>query len=85
MSYLFIKNLFQREQFVFFHKKLKIKKKTKRTQKTHFWGFLGGYFGWVFNCQPCLHVDAVPAVVGRVALFQLGEHAAEVGQIGRPG
>jgi hypothetical protein len=34
MSYLIIKNLFQREKFVlfYFHKKFKIKKK----QKTHF-------------------------------------------------
>ncbi len=22
-----------------------------------FWGFLGGFFGWVFYCQPCLKVE----------------------------
>ncbi len=37
----------------YFHKKLKIKKKTKKTKKKHFqWVFLGGFFffffGWVF-------------------------------------
>jgi hypothetical protein len=50
MSYLFIKNLFQREKFVIiFIKNLKIKK----TKKTFVVGFLGGFFGWVFYCQPC--------------------------------
>jgi hypothetical protein len=83
MSYLFIKNLFHREKFVLFSKKLKILKTKKK--KTFLVGFLSGFFGWVFwvgfYCQPCLHVNAVPAVKGRVALFQLCEHAAEVGQL----
>ncbi len=42
MSYLFIKNQFQREKFVYFHKKLKITPK-----KTFLVGFLGVFF-WVF-------------------------------------
>jgi hypothetical protein len=47
---LFIKNLFEREKFVLFHKK---NKKFKKTQKKTFlvgffrWVFLG-FFGWVF-------------------------------------
>ncbi len=41
MSYLFIKNLFQREKFVLFSKKIKNLKKPKK-------GSLGSFFGWVF-------------------------------------
>jgi hypothetical protein len=64
MSYLFIKNLFQREKFVLFSKKIKNLKKPK---KTFLVSFLSGFFGWVFlgffmtvfYCQPCLgHVTA---------------------------
>jgi hypothetical protein len=61
MSYLFIKNRFQREKFVFiFIKNQKIKKTHKTPQKKTFLvGFLCGFFwfflgGWVFYCQPCL-------------------------------
>jgi len=50
MSYLFIKNLFQREKFVLFSKKFF--KKNQKTQKKQFywfflvvfWAFLGGFF-----------------------------------------
>jgi hypothetical protein len=48
-------------------------------------GFFGWFFWVVFYCQPCLYVDAVPAVECHVALFQLREHAAEVGQVRGPG
>jgi hypothetical protein len=50
MSYLFIKNLFQREKFVYFHRKIK-NEKTKKNILMGFSGvFLGGFwfFGWVF-------------------------------------
>jgi hypothetical protein len=51
MSYLFIKNLFHREKFVYFHKKIKktIKKPQKKTFLVRFLGgFFGFFFGWVF-------------------------------------
>jgi hypothetical protein len=42
MSFLFIKNLFQREKFVLFSLKIK---KIKKTQKNAFLvGLLGGFF-----------------------------------------
>jgi hypothetical protein len=41
-SYLFIKNIFQRESFYYFLKKLKILKKPKTL-------FLVGFFRWVFR------------------------------------
>jgi hypothetical protein len=44
MSYLFIKNLFQREKFVLFSKKLKILK----NQKTTFLVEFSRWFFWVF-------------------------------------
>jgi hypothetical protein len=47
MSYLFIKNLFQREKFVLFSYKLKIKKKQKNIFSSFLCGFLG-FFGWFF-------------------------------------
>jgi hypothetical protein len=42
MSYLFIKNLFQREKFVLFSKKKFKKNPQKKT-------FLVGFFRWVFG------------------------------------
>jgi hypothetical protein len=47
MSYLFIKNLFQREEFVLFS--FKIKNLKKPIKKTFLVGVLGGFFGffWV--------------------------------------
>jgi hypothetical protein len=51
MSYLFIKNQFQREKSVLFSQKLKIQKKPK---KNIFSGFLGVFLGGFFYCQPCL-------------------------------
>jgi hypothetical protein len=46
MSYLFIKNQFQRENFVLFSKKIKkFKKPKKKTFLVGFLGFLGGFFG----------------------------------------
>jgi hypothetical protein len=47
MTYLFIKNLFEREKFVLFSKKIKNLKNPKNPQKTFLVGFLGGFF-WVF-------------------------------------
>ncbi len=44
MSYLFFKNLFQKEKLVLFSKKIK----NKKNPKTHFSGFFGGFFRWVF-------------------------------------
>jgi hypothetical protein len=54
MSYLFIKNQFQREKFVLFSLKiLKFKKNPKNIFSGFFsWVFLG-FFRWVFYCQPC--------------------------------
>jgi hypothetical protein len=58
MSYLFIKNLFQRDKSLYyFQKKFKIKKNQKHPKKTFLVVFLGGFlvfcfffgfFGWVF-------------------------------------
>jgi hypothetical protein len=60
MSYLFIKNLFQKEKSLYYlRKKLKIKKNKKT--------FLGGFFGWVFYCEPCL--DSRQGPVGQPALL----------------
>ena len=48
-TYLFIKNLFEREKLVLFSLKIKNLKKTKKTQKNPLLvGFLGGFFRWVF-------------------------------------
>jgi hypothetical protein len=49
MSYLFIKNLFQREKFVIFSRKNKNKNKTQKPSfDGFFWVFWVGFFGWVF-------------------------------------
>jgi hypothetical protein len=54
MSYLFIKNLLQREKFVpgiIFIKNKKFQKPQKTKKKSFLVGFLGGFFGffgWVF-------------------------------------
>jgi hypothetical protein len=72
MSYLFIKNLFQREKSLnYFHKKFKkLKKPKKTTQKP----FLVGFFRWVilgffwvgfFYCQPCLQDQLAHATAAR--------------------
>jgi hypothetical protein len=52
MSYLLIKICFKEKSLFYFHKKLKIKK------KPFLWVFIGGFFGWVFYCQPCLRHKA---------------------------
>ncbi len=52
MSYLFIKNLFQREKLVLFSKKIKNFKKTKKPKINIFGGFLGGFFGGFFWWVP---------------------------------
>ncbi len=48
MSYLFIKNKFQRKKIVLFSKKLKIQKKQKNPKNIFSgffrWGFFGGGF-----------------------------------------
>jgi hypothetical protein len=49
MSYLFIKIWFKEKSLYYFHKKFNIKKKPKNPFLV---GFLGGFFGWVFYCQP---------------------------------
>jgi hypothetical protein len=66
MSYLFIKNLFQRQKFVLFSYKIKnLKKNKKKTLLVSFlggffcffgWVFWVGFFEWVFYCQPCLQL-----------------------------
>jgi hypothetical protein len=39
----------------YFHKKLKILKNQKKPKKNIFIGFFsGGFFGWVFYCEPWL-------------------------------
>jgi hypothetical protein len=48
MSYLFIKNLFQ--SLYYFHKNKKNKK--IKIKNPCLVGFLGGFFGWGFYCQP---------------------------------
>jgi hypothetical protein len=64
MSYLFTKNLFQREKFVLLKKK---KFKFKKPKKTFLVVFLGGFFGWFFYCQPCnkAHTSEI-SLVGRL-------------------
>jgi hypothetical protein len=54
-TYLFIKNLFEREKFVLFSKKLKKKKKTFLVGffRWFFGFFLGGFF-WVGFLMPTL-------------------------------
>jgi hypothetical protein len=50
---LFIKNLFQREQFVLFSYIIKNLKNPKKNKKPHFdWVFLDGFFGWDFIGNP---------------------------------
>jgi hypothetical protein len=71
MSYLFIKNLFQRERFVqyYFHKKLRILNK-KKQKKNVFSVFFGFFWVGFFYRQPCL--DALHAL-----------RAVQVGQVER--
>ncbi len=64
---LFIKNMFQREKFVLFKKKIK---NLKKPQKTFLVGFLGGFFlgffGWVFIAKPACKYPEEWALSGRI-------------------
>jgi hypothetical protein len=62
MSYLFIKNLFRREKFVLFSKKIKKLEKPQKNIFSGFFevGFLGGFF-WVGLLLPTLDQGQDPA------------------------
>ncbi len=92
MSYLFIKNLFQREKFVLLRKKkCKILKNPKKQKKNIFSGFLGGFFWWVFYCQPCdlglMHKVVRPQEREDEAalreILDVGPLSVEAGRVGR--
>jgi hypothetical protein len=66
MTYLFIKNQFEREKFVLFSYKIKNFKKTKKPKKTNIfsgffrWFFFG--FFWVGFLMPTLYLIGGPSV-----------------------
>jgi hypothetical protein len=77
MNYLFIKIFFEEKSLYYFHKKLKIKKKTKKPPKNIFsgffgWVFLGGFFYW----QLCLDGGVEAGVLQRTVV---DEHEAVPG------
>jgi hypothetical protein len=66
------KSISKRKVCIIFIKNLKFEKPQKTPKKKHFWWvFLGGFFGWVFYCQPCLQVVALFAQPGHLRLALL--------------
>ncbi len=86
MTYLFIKNLFEREKFVLFSLKIKNLKKTQKNILVGFfrWFFLG-FLGWVFLGGFLMLTLAQGGGSGHVSGLRQGhaqKHAQETRQVG---